>query len=188
MNHLFQAILLFLFTRPHRQPHCQTLQAPTSASGASPFPSTPSAPSLTMPNSRWLKVEQLPPGKAIAVLERGRTYPTSCDMDLADDTTLACLRAIPYSPPRRLIFPHWRHHRRLHRGSKVRTQPYRRPRRTRHRCLTGCRSLQPGSRTYNSRLLAPRRWHRRWGVASLRRLCHIPPHSAPPDLPRPLKH
>jgi hypothetical protein len=26
-------------------------------------------------------------------------------MDLADDTTLACLRAIPYSPPRRLIFP-----------------------------------------------------------------------------------
>jgi hypothetical protein len=58
-----------------------------------------------MPDPHWLNVEQLPRSQPIAALERGRTYPTSCNIDLANDTTLTCIRAVPYSSPRRLIFP-----------------------------------------------------------------------------------
>jgi hypothetical protein len=111
MTHLAPALLLFLFTPP---PHSQPVslpeapspqlqpQTPTPAPAPPPAPSTPSP---TTPDPHWLKVEQLPPGKAIAVLERGRDYPTSCTLDLADDTTLACIQTSPYSAPRRLVFP-----------------------------------------------------------------------------------
>jgi hypothetical protein len=58
-----------------------------------------------VPDPHWLKVEQLPPGKAITVFERGRDYSTSCTMNLASDTTLVCIQPVPYSPPRRLVFP-----------------------------------------------------------------------------------
>jgi hypothetical protein len=102
MNHLVPALLLFMFTPPHSQP------APLpDAPGAQLQPQAPAPSTLApvKPDPQWLKVEQLPPGKAIAVLERGREYPTSCNMDLADDTTLACLQTVPYSPSRRMVFP-----------------------------------------------------------------------------------
>jgi hypothetical protein len=66
---------------------------------------TPSTPPLVAPDPHWLKVEQLPPGTAIAVVELGRDYPTSCTLNSVSDTTLACIQPIPYSPPRRLVFP-----------------------------------------------------------------------------------
>jgi hypothetical protein len=65
----------------------------------------PSTPPPAAPDPHWLKVEQLPPGKAIAVFERGHDYPASCTMNSADDTTLVCIRPVPYSPPRHLVFP-----------------------------------------------------------------------------------
>jgi hypothetical protein len=91
--------LLFPFTPPM---HSQTASLP-DAPGAqlqpqsqTPPPTTPSTTSPTTRDPHWL-------GKAIAVLERGRQYPST--MDLASDTTLACIQPVPYSPPRRLVFP-----------------------------------------------------------------------------------
>ena len=55
--------------------------------------------------AQWLRVQQLPPDSPIAVLERGRTYPTPCHMDRSDDQTLACITVTPYLPPRTLVFP-----------------------------------------------------------------------------------
>jgi hypothetical protein len=108
MRYWLSALLLFLFTSPM---HSQTASLP-DAPGAqlqpqaqTPSPTTPSTTSPKTPDPHWLKVEQLPPGKAIAVLERGRQYPTSCTMDLASDTILACTQPVPYSQPRRLVFP-----------------------------------------------------------------------------------
>jgi hypothetical protein len=106
MRYWLSALLLFLFTSPM---HSQTAWLP-DAPGAqlqpqsqTPSPSTPSTTPPTTLDPHWLKVEQLPLGKAIAVLERGRQY--SCTMDLASDSTLACIQPVPYSPPRRLVFP-----------------------------------------------------------------------------------
>jgi hypothetical protein len=113
MSHLVPALLLLMFTPPtHTQP-ASLPDAPSAQlqpQAPAPFPpaSSPQAPSTpppTTPDPHWLRVEQLPLGKAIAVLERGREYPTSCNMDLANDTTLTCTQASPYSPPRRLVFP-----------------------------------------------------------------------------------
>jgi hypothetical protein len=101
MTHLAPALLLFLFTPP---PHSQPASLPDAPSPQLQ-PQPPSTPPPARPDPHWLKVEQLPPGKAIAVLERGRDYPTSCTLDLADHTTLACIQSSPYSPPRRLVFP-----------------------------------------------------------------------------------
>jgi hypothetical protein len=105
MSHLVLALLLILFTPPA---HSQAVSLPDAPSAQfqpqAPAPSAPSTPP-TMPDPHWLNVEQLPPGKAIAVLERGRTYPTSCNIDRANDTTLTCIQAVPYYSPRRLIFP-----------------------------------------------------------------------------------
>jgi hypothetical protein len=104
MSHLVPTLLLLIFTPPHSQPaslpDAPTVQLKTQA----PAP-PPVVPALATPDPHWLKVEQLPPGKAIAVLESGRTYPTSCSLELADDTTLACTQASSYYPPQRLVFP-----------------------------------------------------------------------------------
>ncbi len=56
-------------------------------------------------NAQWQRVQQLPPDTPIAVLERGRTYPTPCHMDRSDDQTLSCITVTPYVPPRTLVFP-----------------------------------------------------------------------------------
>jgi hypothetical protein len=103
MSHLVPALLLFMFTPP---PHSQPASLPDAPTVQlkSQTPAPP-APALATPDPHWLKVEQLPPGKAIAVLESGRTYPTSCSLELADDTTLACTHASSYYPPQRLVFP-----------------------------------------------------------------------------------
>jgi hypothetical protein len=103
MIHLIPALLLFMFTPP---PHSQPASLPDAPTVQlkSQIPA-PSAPAPATPDPLWLKVEQLPPGKAIAVLESGRTYPTSCSLELADDTTLACTQAASYYAPRRLVFP-----------------------------------------------------------------------------------
>jgi hypothetical protein len=92
--------------------HSQTSSLPDASSTQSqPQEQTPqqtqapSTPPPVAPDRHWLKVEQLPPGKAIAVFERGRDYATSCTMNLASDTTLVCIQPVPYSPPRRLVFP-----------------------------------------------------------------------------------
>lgn len=55
--------------------------------------------------AQWQRVQQLPPDTPIAVLERGRTYPTPCHMDRSDDQTLTCIIASPYVTPRTLVFP-----------------------------------------------------------------------------------
>ena len=113
MSPLMPALLLFMFSPP---PHSQPASPPDAPSAqlqpqtpapysSAPTPPAPSTPPPITPDPHWFRVEQLPPGKAIAVLERGREYPTSCNMDLADDTTLTCTQASPYSPPRRLVFP-----------------------------------------------------------------------------------
>jgi hypothetical protein len=96
--------------------HSQTSSLPDASSTQSQpqekiqeqTPQQTQAPSTSppvAPDPHWLKVEQLPPGKAIAVFERGRDYSTSCTMNLASDTTLVCIQPVPYSPPRRLVFP-----------------------------------------------------------------------------------
>ena len=108
MSHLVPALVFFMFTP---QPHSQPASLPDAPSAQlqpqapAPSPPAPSTPPPTTPDPHWFRVEQLPPGKAIAVLERSREYPTSCNMDLADDATLTCTQASPYSPPRRLVFP-----------------------------------------------------------------------------------
>lgn len=113
MSPLIPALLLFMFSSP---PHSQPASLPDAPSAhlqpqaPAPYSTAQSPPALstpppTTPDPHWLRVERLPPGKAIAVLERGRQYPTSCTMDLASDTTLACIQPVPYSPPRRLVFP-----------------------------------------------------------------------------------
>ena len=105
MSHLVPALLLFLFTSPPRAQPASLPDAPSALlQPQSPTSSAPST-SPTMQDPHWLNVQQLPPGKAIAVLEPGRTYPTSCNIDLANTTTLTCIQPSPYSPPRRLIFP-----------------------------------------------------------------------------------
>jgi hypothetical protein len=108
MSPLMPALLLFMFSPPlHSQP-ASLPDAPSAQLQPQAPATTPparSTPPPATPDPHWLRVEQLPPGKAIAVLERGREYPTSCNMDLADDTTLTCTQASPYSLPRRLIFP-----------------------------------------------------------------------------------
>jgi len=103
MSHLVPALLLVLFTPP---PHSQPAPLPDAPS-AQLQPQAPAPPSTppALPDPHWLRVEQLPPGKAIAVLERGREYPTSCNIDSVGDTALTCTQATPYSPPRRLVFP-----------------------------------------------------------------------------------
>jgi len=103
MTHLVPALFLFLFPSP---PHSQPASLPDAPSAQrepplepqAPVPS-PSAPTPATPDPHWFRVEQLPLGKTIAVLERGREYPTSCSMDSANDTTLTCTQATPYSPP-----------------------------------------------------------------------------------------
>ncbi|HWW96530.1 MAG TPA: hypothetical protein VNY74_02495 [Edaphobacter sp.] len=108
MSHLVPALVFFMFTP---QPHSQPASLPDAPSAQlqpqapAPSPPAPSTPPPTTPDPHWFRVEQLPPGKAIAVLERSREYPTSCNMDLGDDTTLTCTQASPYSPPLRLVFP-----------------------------------------------------------------------------------
>jgi hypothetical protein len=102
MSHLVPALLLFLFTSP---PNAQPVSLPDAPVAQAPTPSAPSTPTRTMPDPHWLNLDQLPPGKAIAVLERGRAYPSSCNIDLVNDTTLTCIQATPYSSSRRLIYP-----------------------------------------------------------------------------------
>jgi hypothetical protein len=82
-------------SQPHSQSQAQIPQQ-TQAPSASP---------PVAPDPHWLKVEQLPPGKAIVVFERDHDYPASCTMNAAGDTTLVCIQPMPYSPPRRLVFP-----------------------------------------------------------------------------------
>lgn len=105
MSHLVPALLLILFMPPvHSQPVSLPDAPDAQLQPQSPAASTPSLPPA-IPDPHWRNVEQLAPGKAIAVLERGFTYPTSCNIDLANDTTLTCIQPVPYSSPRRLIFP-----------------------------------------------------------------------------------
>ena len=109
MRHLVPALLLFMLTLPiHSQtaslpdaPSAQLQPQALSPSSSPPVPSTP----LPTSDHHWLQVEQLPPGKTIAVLQYGHSYPTSCSINLANDTTLTCTESMPYSPPRRLVFP-----------------------------------------------------------------------------------
>ncbi len=104
MSHLVPTILLFLFASPSHSQAPSLPDAPDAQLHPQGAPSVPSTPP-TMPDPHWLNVEQLPPSQTISVLERGRTYPTSCNIDLANDSTLTCIQAVPYSSPRRLIFP-----------------------------------------------------------------------------------
>jgi len=110
MRHLVPALLLFTLALPiHSQtaslPDAPSAQLQPQAQTPSSSALVPSTPPRPIPDHHWLRVEQLPPGKAIAVLQYGHGYPTSCNVNLANDTTLTCTEPMPYSLPRRLVFP-----------------------------------------------------------------------------------
>lgn len=109
MRHRLPTLLLFLFSS---QLHSQTSSLPNISSAQSQpqeqkpqQTQDPSTPPPVAPDPHWLKVEQLPPSKTIVVFERDHDFSTSCTMNFASDTTLVCIQPIPYSPPRRLVFP-----------------------------------------------------------------------------------
>ena len=71
--------------------------------------SSPAAPASTVPatlrNPGWDRVAALVPGEPIAVLQPGRRSPVPCRADWVDDASLACVVYVPYSAPRRTVYP-----------------------------------------------------------------------------------